>query len=178
MKLSHLYESDQEDHRSLIRELAKELGFQDPAFFQLTDESDAHYHDVNADVNVGIELFKQHMDTEGAAHINDKLSAIISEIKDYDQVRALDYLGVLEKGPLGSLRGVKETHAAFTTLATSQDHLIASAKVCQKVYQLLSAFNNAATTTHSSQRDDETVQWRAAIAKAGLLKMGITPKAF
>jgi hypothetical protein len=169
MKLQQLFETI--DQRNLLRELAKELGYSDPALYQIWEE-----HDINKDVKVALELFHVHMDTEGSISLYDRLSAL-ETWKEQETHAIQDAFEAFEGTSFEELEGVKEMKEAMQLMKASHAHMIESVKNMKKIYQLLSAFNNIAVGSDPRQNQDEgDAKYRATICRAGLKKLGITAR--
>jgi hypothetical protein len=170
MKLSHLFESV--DHRKLLKDVAHELGLQDPKFYDLDDETSNA-----ADVQAGIELFHLHLDTDGSAQVRDRVLQIERLAMDSkpipDGMEALEYL---EDSSFGKLPHVHAFYQACQTIKATASKVRDSAKTVFTTYFLLSAINAAAITTMSSKHTNDEVRYRASIAKACMKQLGMTPK--
>jgi len=172
MKLSHLYESV--DHRKLLKEVAQELGFQDPQFYDIDDDTS-----TAADVQAGIDLFHVHLDTDGSAQIKDRIHAIERFAMDSKPLpNGLEAFEALEGTSAEQLPHMHQFHEAWKQIKASAAKVRDTAKTIYKVYFLLSAINTAAVTTMSSKHTADEVKYRASIARACMKQLGMTPKDF
>lgn len=172
MKLSQLFEAPT-DPRTLLRDVAQELGLSDPRFYDIEDDTSN-----TADVLAGIDLFRLHLDTEGSAQVSTRLRSIehwATECirPDNNGEEALEYL---EDTSFDKLPHVAIFKQSMATLKTAAAKVRESASTCFKVYFLLSAINTAAITTMSSKHDADELKYRSSVARACLKQLGITPK--
>jgi hypothetical protein len=172
MKLIHLHEATQ-DYRDLLTEVATELGFNEnnlsQRFLGATPEV----------IAAAIDLFRLHLDTDGSADINSRLTILnmaVTSLRKADFDSALEIMEFLEGTSYMALPGMTELEAALKLVANSRLNVLAINDVCRTTYFLLSQLNAIAITTHSPRYSVDDVKYRAAIARAALKKMGITPK--
>ena len=168
MKLHHLFETY--DQRNLLKELAREMGYSDPALYQIWEE-----HDVDDDVRVAIEMFQVHLDTEGSISLYDRLVAL-ENWKQQETHNFQDAFEAFEGMSFEQLKGVKEMKAALQLMKTGHEHMAESVKNIKKIYMLLNAFNDIAVGRLGPNLDDGERKYRATICRAGMKKLGITPK--
>jgi hypothetical protein len=170
MKLSHLYESV--DHRRLLKEVAQELGFQDPQFYDIDDAT------TNAaDVQAGIDLFHVHLDTDGSAQIKDRVREIEKLAMDSKPLpEGMEAFEAFEDTSFEQLPHVHQFYEACKQIKATAAKVRESAQTAFKVYFLLAAVNGAATTTMSSKYTADEVKYRASIARACMKQLGMTPK--
>lgn len=170
MKLSHLYESV--DHRKLLKEVAQELGFQDPQFYDIDDATSNA-----ADVQVGIDLFQVHLDTDGSAQIKDRIREVERLATDSKPLPdGMEALEAFEDTSFEQIPHVHEFYQACKQIKATAAKVRNTAQTVFKVYFLLSAINAAALTTMSSKHTADEVKYRASIAKACMKQLGMTPK--
>jgi hypothetical protein len=164
MKLSHLYEAV--DHAKLLKSVAVELGI-------AIDLEQA----AAADIAAAIDLFHLHLDTDGSAQIRARLQEIEKLAMDSkplpDGMEGLEYL---EETSFGELVAVKTFYEACKQIKATAQAARRAAETSMRIYFLLSAINEAATTTMSSKHTADEVKYRASIARAAMKQLGMTPK--
>lgn len=168
MKLSHLFEAV--NPLSLLKEVSQELDLGTMTVSELDGMS-------AADAQVGIDLFRLHLDSDGSAQVRARLQEIERLSMDSkplpDGMEGLEYL---EGTSFEQLPHVHAFHAACKAIQENAKLVTASAKAAVTIYFLLGALNTIAITTMSSNFDDNEVKYRASIARAAMKQLGMTPK--
>ena len=169
---------DHEDPRDLLRSLAEELGYKKPSLWRWWD--DDNRHDSYRDTLAAIALFAQAINSERTSHdysvtYNAIHDGVYSKLRDTEEmVKSFRRLEQLGGQHLPSLVGLADKlQAVETQLELARESL----KMVQEIWHLLTSINQAATTTVKGGEDPDTTKWRASIARAGLRKLGINPKA-
>lgn len=176
MRLDQLHES-RPDHWTLLRELAHELNLKQ---LHLQDIDKMSSDEIDDIVDAAIGLFRHTINTGKPSENYGKTWNAITNLatarlRDTDEVvQALRRLEELGGGKLSSVVGLADKVEAVENALTKARH---DGDNIRAVWLLLNILNQMAMTTVKSNEEPTDTRYKAAIARAGLRKMGIEPVA-